>query len=296
MDTFVAKLTDAGATGTFVWAQSGGGTQNDRAEAIAVNGTSIYVTGAFESATTTYGSTILTNAGTGNTGDVFITKLTDAGSTGTFAWAQRAGGTEYDAAWALATNGSAVFVTGAFNGTAGFGGATLTSVGMGDIYVTKLTDAGSFLWAQIAGGAGHQAGCALALTNNKVYVGGGCQLPAAFGSQTIPGPVGGGYVGFLASLTDIPSGTTTGMPADHVQVFPNPAHATATVRILGPTGATHTALVLRDALGRTVGTHTLALPTTGLHHELDLSGLAPGVYALHVQAGAATAVRRLVVE
>ena len=41
---------------------------------------------------------------------------------------------------------------------------------------------------------------------------------------------------------------------------------------------------------------TVALPAAGLRHELSLAGLPAGIYALQVQAGAATATRRLVVE
>ena len=55
-------------------------------------------------------------------------------------------------------------------------------------------------------------------------------------------------------------------------------------------------LTLRDALGRSVRAATMALPATGLTYELNLTGLAPGLYLLEVQAGTDRATQRLVVE
>ncbi|WP_210522066.1 T9SS type A sorting domain-containing protein [Hymenobacter terricola] len=128
-DVFVAKLTDAGSTGGFAWAQRAGGTDTDEATALAASGTSVYVTGTFGSSTAGFGSATLTNAGAGpGSFDVFVAKLTDAGSTGSFAWAQRAGGTGYDAATALAASGTGVYVAGYVNSpTAGFGTITLSN-------------------------------------------------------------------------------------------------------------------------------------------------------------------------
>jgi hypothetical protein len=40
----------------------------------------------------------------------------------------------------------------------------------------------------------------------------------------------------------------------------------------------------------------VVLPPAGLRHAFDLTSLPAGIYALQVQAGAATATRRLVVE
>ena len=55
-------------------------------------------------------------------------------------------------------------------------------------------------------------------------------------------------------------------------------------------------LTLSDVLGRVMYTQVCALPTGGLTHELNLTSLAPGLYHLRVQADAATAGCRLLVE
>ena len=79
-----------------------------------------------------------------------------------------------------------------------------------------------------------------------------------------------------------------------VGLFPNPAHAGATLTLpagLNPTGGT---VALLDALGRTVGRWPLAPGSTRL--EVPLAGRAAGVYALRLRLGDDTAVKRLVVE
>ena len=81
-----------------------------------------------------------------------------------------------------------------------------------------------------------------------------------------------------------------------LRVFPNPASSAVTVQVPGGPSATSATLTLTDALGRPVRTATAALPAAGLRYPLPLAGLAPGVYALRVTAGKATAVRRLVVQ
>jgi len=60
-----------------------------------------------------------------------------------------------------------------------------------------------------------------------------------------------------------------------------------------PASASPATLTLLDALGRAV--RSQAAPA-GADYPLDLAGLAPGVYALHVRVGEAQITQRLVVE
>ena len=293
VNVFVAKLADAGSTGSFVWAQGAGGTDGEAANALAVSGTSVYVAGEFGSSTARFGSITLTNAGANSgRGDVFVAKLTDTGSTGSFVWAQRAGGTGSDYATALVVSGTSLYVAGDFYGsTTRFGTATLTNAGASgaDVFVAKLTDTGSFEWAQQAGGTGNDAAHALAVSGTRVFMAGDFNSPtASFGNITITNPTPNTSLGFLASLTDPTlTATAAGRALTPAQLFPNPARRTATLRL--PTGTPSIPLTLTDALGRTVRRYPAP---AGPETALDLGGLPAGLYLLR-GAGAA---QRLAVE
>lgn len=218
VDAFVAKLTDAGPTGSVTWAKAGGGALSDEITvAVAVSGSNVYVTGQFLNASTTFGSTVLTNANTNGSGDVYVAKLADAGAGASFAWAQRAGGTGNDSpvGSTLVATPSGVYTEGIFgSATADFGATVLTNAGTGaapgnDVYVAKLTDAGStgsFAWAQRAGGTGSDIPRGLAVSGSNVYVAGGYgSATASFGSTVLTNA--GAFDVFMAKLTDVGAGT-----------------------------------------------------------------------------------------
>ena len=297
-DVFVAKLTDAGPTGSVVWAQSGGGPRREKAAGLAVSGASVYATGTFASALATFGPAALSNAG--NT-DVFVTKVIDAGPSGSFAWAQGAGGTDAEWAGAVAVSGSAVYLTGTFFSPSLACGATvLTNAGASDVYLAKLVDAGSsgaFAWAQQAGGTFFDQGWGVGISGSTVHVAGDIASPARFSVLTLSGTDPALLTGFIASVLDPTlTATTAATGSLSFALFPNPAHAAATVQLPAVPGTAAATLTLLDALGRTVRTETVALPATGLRHDLDLHGLPAGLYAVRVRAGTAAATRRLVVE
>lgn len=303
-DTFVAKFVDAGPTASVAWAQRAGGPGYEGASALAVSGPNVYVAGSFRSPTISFGAATLTNANPGPgsgaaLADGFVAKLTDAGTASSFAWAQRAGGTDSDEITALAVRGASVYLTGTFySAAAGFGTTTLVGNGSAEVFVAQLEDAGptgQFTGAQQGGGAGTERTNGLVLSGTTVYVGGVVSPPASFGSVSLAGPVGR-QVAFLASLTGPALATRSRVPLAGVRVTPNPAHGLATVRVPGTPSATWAMLTLSDALGRMVYTQACALPATGLTQELNLASLAPGLYHLRVQAEVATAGCRLLVE
>lgn len=289
-DVFVAKLTDAGSTGSFVWAQRAGGTGYDEATALAARGNTVYIAGSFESLAANFGPATLTTVGAA---DVFVAKLTDAGSAGGFVWARRAGGTGYDVATALALKGTGVYVAGCFySPSADFGTTTLTTVGSADVFVANLTDAssmGSFEWAQLAGGISEDRATALSVSSTSIYVGGYFySAAAAFGSITLANPNPNRSLGFLASLPDAtPTATATGRALVTVQLFPNPARYTATLRL--PVGTAPAPLTLTDAQGRTIRQYPAPAST---ETTLDLRSLPAGLYLLR----GAGIVQRLAVE
>ncbi|MGI4885500.1 MAG: T9SS type A sorting domain-containing protein [Janthinobacterium lividum] len=306
-DAFVAKLTDVSFSADFVWAQRAGGAGDDRANALAVSGAGVYVAGEFQGPTASFGGTVLANTTTDNLYyDVFVAKLSDAGPSGAFAWARRAGGPGDDYANALAVRGADVYVAGSFagnvlgNAAATFGGTTFTTAGLIDLYVAKLTDAGpsgAFAWATRAGGAGYDYATALAVRDANVYVAGDfASATAGFGALAVANPnsAAAAYLAALADGTALAAAAPA--PRAGVAAYPNPARAWATVRVPAVPGAARATLALLDAQGRAVRTWAGPLPAGGATAEVELRGLAPGLYRVQVQAGGWRAVQPLVVE
>lgn len=209
LEVFVAKWNPA--TG-YVWVVRAGGSGSTgggvSALALALQGTSIYVAGSFNCQTATFGSTVLTNVGAPNTftSDMFVAKLTDAGSSASFGSVVRAGGDGNDRAVALTAQGTSVFVTGDFDGvTASFGGAALTNAGAAfttDVYVARLNDTGAgltYAWATRAGGPRDDAANGVAASGSSVYLTGFVTRTASFGTITL---TSSGESGYVAKLTD----------------------------------------------------------------------------------------------
>ena len=153
-DIFVLKLNSAGE---FVWAMGIGGTAADGARDIAIDPSGdLLVTGW-------YRETVDFDPGASNHSlvaaglwDIFVLKLQASGD---FVWAQGIGGTGEDAAYGIDTDAAGnVYTTGYFRNTVDFdpgvGAFELTTTGDTDIFVSKLDEAGDFVWALRMGGSG----------------------------------------------------------------------------------------------------------------------------------------------
>ena len=161
---FVSKLDEAG---NFVWAKAmGGGEQWGNSIFVDKFG-DVYITGGFEGTTDfdpgagVFKLTSIRNA------DIFICKLDDAGN---FIWAKAMGGTDWEEAESIFVDGAGdVYTTGAFWGTVDFdpgdGTFNLTSTGADwtDVFVSKLDNAGNFVWARAFGGLDADGGSAVSV-------------------------------------------------------------------------------------------------------------------------------------
>ncbi|HEY3322789.1 MAG TPA: PQQ-binding-like beta-propeller repeat protein, partial [Planctomycetota bacterium] len=165
-DAFVSRYN---ADGSYAWTRTFGGTSNDSGNSITVSGSTLYVTGAFDSA----------NAGLGGSGTLSSTGSTDAfilalnASDGALIWQQKFGGNGSDNARGIAVSDGKVVVAGYYNSSnAGVGGTgSLAQVGGWDGFVIALnaTD-GSEAWKLGFGSAQYDTALAVDAASGAAYV------------------------------------------------------------------------------------------------------------------------------
>ena len=218
-NSFVAKITDAGASATFGWATRLSFTQTSAAtafdlRALGAGSGGVYAAGYFNGATFGVGGITLTNgSSTVGNADIYLAKLTDAGTSGGVTWAKRAGGLYNDQAKTMTVRGNQVFLAGITNSpTASFDNASAPGIGAFNlnVFVARLTDGGptgTFDWVARAGSANVPSlvePAALALSGNNVYVAGRYTGDATFGVSALPTiPTASADLDvFVAKLTD----------------------------------------------------------------------------------------------
>ncbi|HET6348730.1 MAG TPA: hypothetical protein VFH88_06560, partial [Candidatus Krumholzibacteria bacterium] len=207
-DIFVVKLNSGG---TYQWSKTFGSTADDAALGLAVDPTgNIFVTG-YVGGNVNFGGG--TRAGLGGS-DVFVVKL---GSSGAHVWSRLAGGTGDDVGRGVAI-GNGVVITGHFAGTANFGNGDLTSAGDTDIFLAAYdAAAGNPAWSHRYGGAGADAGYAIAMdASSNMAITGICSGSVDFG-----GGVRNGHGGLDLFIAMFSAGThawsvVLGGPGDDV--------------------------------------------------------------------------------
>lgn len=166
-DIFIARYD---AAGNVSWAKSAGGTAADigYSAAVDINGNA-YFTGWFASASLSFGTNTITNAG-GN--DLFAVKY-DTG--GNVIWAKNAGGTGNEMGNSIASdNAGNIFITGSFDSPSlSIGNTTLSNQGGFDLMLIKYDAFGNPAWANSAGALYDDAGTGVVVSSSgNVYISG----------------------------------------------------------------------------------------------------------------------------
>lgn len=212
-DGFVAKVTDAGSSASFTWSQNMGGTSTDGANALVVQGNSVYVAG-YLSATVNVANVggILTPV-VGAT-DGFVAKVVDSGLNNSFAWVKTTAGPGEELINDLKMSSGSLYAAGYFSGSSlTLGATTLTNAGPSntrDALVFKLTDTGtsaSYVWAKSAGGIDYDYAQGVAVNGASVYVVGSFWSPSLVVGTTTLVSAGGYTDAWVARLAD--SGTSS---------------------------------------------------------------------------------------
>jgi Beta-propeller repeat len=202
VDAFVAKLNAAGDT--LVYATYVGGLGDDRAAAIALNSSgAAYVTGSTASSNFPVANALSSTLHGGRDG--FLFKLTADGSAMVFS--TYLGGSNYDVGTAVAVDSSTgnVYVAGDTQ-SADFkvssGVAQGTFGGTSDVFVSKFTYYGGWIFSTFLGGAaGEHAGALAVDTSGNVYIAGGTNSANFPVKGAIQAVSGGSQDAFLTKLS-----------------------------------------------------------------------------------------------
>jgi hypothetical protein len=147
-DVFIVKLD---SNGVLKWAKQIGGSSRDIGTGIAVDSLSnVFLTGTFISPTINFDTISFTKSGGSNTySDYFVTKLD---SLGNYLWIKIFGSIEDDEANSICLDKFGnLYITGRFRTTVDFDpSSSLFNLSAGNnsaIYIQKLDNNGSFIWA-----------------------------------------------------------------------------------------------------------------------------------------------------
>jgi len=157
-DAFLAAFSPSG---NYLWAISFGGGTDDYGYGVAATPSGdVVVTGQVGGRFTMGSCGIM--ATTSSSHDAFIARF--SGAAGTCQWAKFIGGSAEDSGAGVAVTPSGdVVVAGYFQSTANFGGGSVTSVGLSDIFIAKYTGQGAYLWVKTVGGSGDDRATSVAL-------------------------------------------------------------------------------------------------------------------------------------
>ncbi|HEY3324961.1 MAG TPA: PKD domain-containing protein [Planctomycetota bacterium] len=213
-DAFVTRFN---ADGSYAWTQTFGGTNNDAAAAVATDGTSVYVTGYFYSGNAQIGAAGMMISSAGSS-DAFVIALNCSDGAPKSGWGrsgsgiQTFGGTNVDYGYGVTTDGTNVYLTGYFFGSAQIGaaGASISTTGASqDAFVIALNcsdGAAKSGWGlsgsgiQICGGTGVETGYGVATDGTSVYATGYFQGNTQIGGAGTAIGSGGGTDAFVIAL------------------------------------------------------------------------------------------------
>ena len=291
--------------GAFLWAGALGGPNNQYGNAIASDGTRVYVGGRVA-------GTVDFDPGAGveehtvdqSQGDVFDPFIAAyRAPTGAFLWANpiasTAPGSGSESAAAVAVVGPYLYAAGQIAGTADFdagpGTAEAGAAGFDDAFIAAYVPAtGAFVQADLLSGTGNERATAVAIGTDDVVVAGVfTTFAAGVFVDFDPGPgeelrrTNGGTDTFVAAYPlhlVVPTEVSPEAKPLDVSVRPNPSAGGAMLRARAAPGERLDG-VLIDALGRRVAAlFAGTTPGSGTVEVRLPDGLAPGTYLVRVQS------------
>jgi hypothetical protein len=288
-DTFVAKYD---TNGNLMWVQTAGGDYDDVIWGMTIDAAGmLYVTGEFNAAAY-FGSTQLITAGNA---DIFVACYDGNGA---IQWAKRGGGPLVDRARGIGTDGTNLYVTGQFGGTALFGTSAVTAGDSSDVFFASMTNTGNFTAAgSITGPAdgpeslGYEAGNAITCKDgSNIYATGAILDGGVCGSYSLS-PYSRTDA-FVVKMTSLLASTHEAKadPKDFY-VYPNPGNGN--IMIFSDKVYPDADVTVYNALGQVI---TKRSSKTLSKLNIDLSNEQNGIYFVEIKSENKTvATKKLVV-
>jgi hypothetical protein len=287
-DAYLAKYD---TNGNLLWVKTGGGDVDDGAWGITIdNENSIYITGEY-AAYAKFGQFSKTALGGS---DTYVAKYN---SNGDIQWFKGAGSDKYDRARGIGTDGTHIFITGQYGGTALFGGAPpINALDTSDIYIATLDKNGNYKWAVTVQGPtdafedlGYESGNGVTGFANgpagAVYATGGLLDGGTFGNTVIT-KSGTRTEAFVTKVTwdtgmpPLPEGLSEYSNLANISVFPNPGKGLFSLD-LGEVKEEKVTVNIYNYVGQLVSSQPA---NGGAFSRIDLTSNADGVYLIEVQS------------
>ncbi len=218
-------------------------------------------------------------------------------SSGNIQWQNTIGGGLDDWLTSIQQTADGGYILGGFSNSNISGDKTENSMGGDDYWIVKTDTAGNIQWQSTIGGSNHDSFWSIQQTADGGYILSGHSRSITSGDKTennvdtIP-PYSNDY--WLVKLfPDTITGITQYQnQTSNFQIFPNPTTNEFHLA-LGETNFQKGDIIrLTDALGNTLFTKTVAVPT--LNFKLQTLNYAPGIYFVEIITGKEKLVRKVV--
>ena len=178
-DVFLVKLD---AAGNHLWSKQFGDASAQFSYGVASDVAGNVVVAGSQTGAVDYGGGPLTaNGGT----DAFVARFDGSG---THVWSHIHGDAANQRAYAVGVDAVGdIAITGSFGSTIDFGGGMLASAGDDDVFVAKLSAAGSHIWSRRFGDFQFQRGATVAADTTGVAIAGNFLGTLDFGGNTLTG-------------------------------------------------------------------------------------------------------------
>ena len=237
-----------------------------------------YITGVFHGTISLGTLSLSSSFGVAN--EIFIAKV-DSG--GNYVWAVKPNGVGQGRDISV-NNSGACFIYGQFTDSLNAGATHLSNPGSNNIFIIRADTSGNFQWATQLGNNNAGAG-GIRSRSQGIYVSGNFADTLDFDGSFMLQSSGGLYDAFLARL-DINTDVHPLFGKSDIKIFPNPVTSFSKIEF-DLVNAETVHIFITDVLGKKLADVTNKIYPSGRNVlSIPAEKLSPGIYILHIEAGA----------